>query len=241
MARALVTGGNKGLGLGLCRALAEDGWEVIATCRSSSPELDAVSVRVVDGVDVTDPGSAERLREAVGSDALDLVAANAGVNLSFDVDRIDELDLALVEQELLVNGVGAARTVLALLPNLSRGSRVLLVSSGITRAGRPGAGNVGYTMSKAALNSFGRALAHDLRERGIVVAIVTPGLTDTDIIRRVNAARRNPLPAGTASRDPLDSARNVLRIVERATLESSGTFWGPEGETIFTADGASVS
>jgi NAD(P)-dependent dehydrogenase (short-subunit alcohol dehydrogenase family) len=94
-------------------------------------------------------------------------------------------------------------------------------------------------MSKAALNMFGRALAHDVRERGIVVVLVSPGATDTDILRRVTDAGHNPLPPGTGSRTPLDSARNILGIVERATLESSGTFWGPGGETYFTADGTS--
>jgi NAD(P)-dependent dehydrogenase (short-subunit alcohol dehydrogenase family) len=210
---------------------------VIATCRRSSAELDELGVQVVDAVDVTEAGSAARLSEAVGDAALDLLVVNAGVNLSFDVDRIDDLDLALVEEELLVNAAGAARTVLAVLPRLGRGSKILLVSSGVTRPGRPGVGSIGYTMSKAALNFFGRALAHDVRERGIVVVLVSPGATDTDIIRRVDAAGRNPLPAGTVNRDPLDSARNVLGIVERATLESSGTFWGPAGETYFTPDG----
>jgi NAD(P)-dependent dehydrogenase (short-subunit alcohol dehydrogenase family) len=210
---------------------------VVATCRRSSPELDALGVHVVDGIDVTEATSAARLSEAVGDAALDLLVVNAGVNLSFDVDRIDDLDLALVEEELLVNAVGAARTVLAVLPNLGRGAKILLVSSGVTRPGRPGVGSIGYTMSKGALNFFGRALAHDVHERGIVVVLVSPGATDTDIIRRVNAAGRNPLPAGTVSRDPLDSARNVLGIVERASLESSGTFWGPAGETYFAPDG----
>jgi NAD(P)-dependent dehydrogenase (short-subunit alcohol dehydrogenase family) len=235
--RALVTGANKGIGLGLSRALAEDGWEVIACCRRSSAELDALGVRVVEEVDVTDPGSGDRIRSAADGDPVDLAAVNAGTNLSFDVDRVDELDLALVEEELRVNAVGAARTALAVLPSLVPGSKVLFVSSGIIGPGRQGSGNFGYTMSKAALNTFARCFAADVRDREIVVAIVTPGMTDTDILRRVHEAARNPLPPGTPTRDPDGSARNLLKILDGATLSTSGAFWAPDGTMIFTPDG----
>lgn len=237
MPRALVTGGNKGLGLGLCHALVAEGWDVIATCRGSSPELDALGVQVIDSVDVTERASTDRIRDAVGAEALDLLAVNAGTNLSFDIDRIDDLDLDLVDEELQINTVGAARTVLAVLPRLTAGSRVLLVSSGIVAPARQGWGSLGYTMSKAALNSFGRSLAHDVRDRGIIVALVTPGATDTATLRRVHDSGRSPVPPGTVARDPFDSARDVLGIVERATLATSGSFWGPDGNVIFTADG----
>jgi len=237
VSRALVTGANKGIGLGLCHELAAGGWDVIATCRQSSQELDALGVQALDGLDVTVASSVSAIRDAIGGEPLDLVVANAGVNLSFDVDRIDDLDLVLVEEELRVNTVGAARTVLAALPSLGRGAKVLLVSSGVVGPGRQNAGNVGYTMSKSALNSFGRSLADQVRERGIVVVIASPGNTETDITRRVQAAGRSPLPPGTKSRDPFDSARNVLGIVERATLEDSGAFWGPDGAVLLTVDG----
>ena len=209
---------------------------MIATCRQSSPELDALGVQVVDGVDVTQPASADRIREAVGGEPVDFLGVNAGTNLSFDIDRIDELDLDLVEEELRINTIGAARTTLAVLPNLASGSKVLFVSSGVVGPARQGSGNIGYTLSKAALNAFARSLAHEVHDRGIVVVIVTPGQTDTDTLRRVHGTGRSLVP-GIVPSDPFDSARNVLGIVERATLESSGAFWGPNGSVIFTVDG----
>jgi NAD(P)-dependent dehydrogenase (short-subunit alcohol dehydrogenase family) len=237
VSRALVTGANKGIGLGLCHELAADGWEVIATCRRASPELDALGVEVVEGVDVTEPRSADRIRDAVGGGTVDLVGVNAGTNLSFDLDRIDDLDLGLVEEELRINTLGAARTTLAVLPNLTAGSKVMFVSSGVVAPARQGSGNLGYAVSKTALNAFGRGLAHEVRDRGIVVVIVTPGQTDTDTLRRVNDSGRSLPAPGSVPRDPFDSARNLLGIAERATLESSGTFWGPDGNVIFTPDG----
>jgi NAD(P)-dependent dehydrogenase (short-subunit alcohol dehydrogenase family) len=235
--RALVTGSGRGLGLGLCEALVERDYEVVAACRRATAELAALDVRVVEDVDVTEPASADRIRDAVGDRPLDLIAANAGVNLSFDVRRIDDLDVELVEEELRVNAAGAVRSVLAAVPSLRAGAKILLITSGVAGPGRSDAGNVGYAMSKSALNTFGRSLAHELRPRGIAVAIVSPGATDTDILRRVHAAGRNPLGPNAAGRAPLESARNVLDLVDRASLESSGTFWAPSGHPILNPDG----
>ena len=237
MSRALVTGSNKGIGLGLCRALAADGWDVIATCRRSSPELEALPVHVVEGIDVADPASAGHLRDAAGGDPIELLAVNAGVNVSFESDGVSDLDLSLVEQELRVNTLGAARTALAVLPSLLAGSKILFVSSSAGAPGQSSFGHPGYATSKVALNAFARFLADDLRDSGIVVAIVSPGATDTDIMRRVLAASPTQPPPGFKGKDPLESAQNLLAIAERATIETWGTFWGPDGGVILTPDG----
>jgi NAD(P)-dependent dehydrogenase (short-subunit alcohol dehydrogenase family) len=113
---------------------------------------------------------------------------------------------------------------------------VLFVSSGVVGPGEAGLGQHRLHGLEAALNAFARSLAHEVHDRGIVVVIVTPGQTDTDTLRRVHGTGRSLVP-GIVPSDPFDSARNVLGIVERATLESSGAFWAPDGTVIFTVDG----
>jgi NAD(P)-dependent dehydrogenase (short-subunit alcohol dehydrogenase family) len=236
MARALVTGSNRGIGLALCAALAERGDEVLAACRRSSPELAALDVTVIDGVDVSEQAAAGRLREAIGTRPLDLVIANAARNRSFDIDRPDDLDLELFEGDVLVNVVGAVRTVVAALPSMGAGSRIALVSSGASAPGPSAAGSFGYKVTKAAVNQFGRSLAHELAPRGIVVAVVNPGPTRTDLLQMSFDAGRTAFdPAGAPSPD--ESAARLLGTIDAATLESSGTFWNHTGGVYVGPDG----
>jgi NAD(P)-dependent dehydrogenase (short-subunit alcohol dehydrogenase family) len=236
VARALVTGSNRGIGLALCARLAERGDEVLAACRRSSPALDALGVTVVDGVDVSEHASAARLREAIGEQPLDLVIANAARNRSFDVDRPDDLDLELFEGDVLVNVVGAVRTVVASLPSMEAGSRIALVSSGAAAPGPNAAGSFGYKVTKAAVNQFGRSLAGELAPRGIVVAIVNPGPTNTDLLRMSFDAGRTAFdPAGAPSPD--ETAARMLATVAAATLETSGSFWNHTGGVYVGPDG----
>src|SRR5271168_1750328 len=104
--RVLVTGANRGIGLGICATLASRGDEVIAVCRSPSPELLELRVTVVSGVDLREPSALAALREAIGGAALDLVVVNAASNDSFDIDTVDDLDPELFDGDLRVNVVG---------------------------------------------------------------------------------------------------------------------------------------
>jgi NAD(P)-dependent dehydrogenase (short-subunit alcohol dehydrogenase family) len=236
MARALVTGSNRGIGLALCAALAERGDEVLAACRRSSPELEALSVTVVDGVDVADASASERLREAIADAPLDLVIANAARNLSFDIDRPDDLDLGLFEGDVLVNVVGAVRTVVAALPGMRAGSRIALVSSGASAPGPNVAGSFGYKVTKAAVNQFGRSLARELASREIIVAIVNPGPTNTALLRMsFDSGRTRFDPSGAPAAD--ESAGRMLGTIGAATLATSGTFWNHTGGIYLDPDG----
>lgn len=232
--RALVTGSNRGLGLGLCRALAERGDEVLAVCRRSSPELDGLDVTVVDGVDLTDGGATARIRAAIGPAPLDLVVANAVRNESFNSQSAEQLDLELFEGDLSVSVVGAIRTVQAVMPSLRPGSRIVLVSSGAARPGPPGPGSFGYKIAKAALNHFARIAAPELAARGVVVAAVCPGPTNTEMLR---ASYEAGIFAPTDVKDPDTSARRLLATAEAVPPEASGSYWSSWGEMYLTPEG----
>jgi NAD(P)-dependent dehydrogenase (short-subunit alcohol dehydrogenase family) len=235
--RALVTGSSRGLGLALCAALAERGDEVLAACRQPTPELEALGVRVLSGIDVTATEAAGRLREAVGDAPLDLVICNAGVNVSFDADGIEDTDLESMRQELDVNVIGVARTVSSLLFAVRDGGTIVLITSGASAPGREKQGGYGYKMSKAALNMFGHVLADELRPRGIFVLLVSPGPVDTDLLRAVFGAGRTHFDPAEAP-SPEKSARTLLSLIARASPELSGCWLDHTGDLIVDARGS---
>ena len=75
----LITGANRGIGLELVRQLQSRGENVIATCRSSSSELNSLAVRVETGIDITSGDSVIRLREKLNDKKVDVLIQNAGI------------------------------------------------------------------------------------------------------------------------------------------------------------------
>jgi NAD(P)-dependent dehydrogenase (short-subunit alcohol dehydrogenase family) len=233
--RVAVTGASRGLGLGLCEVLAARGDEVLALCRRGTPELDALGVQVVEGVDVRDAGAMDALSALTD---LDAVISNAAVNHTFAAD-FSGLDLAAVAEEYAVNVIGAMRAIGALLPGLTQDGKVMIVSGGgLVAPGRIASlGNYGYRMSKAALNTFGFLLAEELRPQGIAVVVVNPGVMDTDMHRSVlGAGRGNPSP-GVA---PVDAARELVDRLDELDLAHSGAWLNRDGQPI-ALDGSGLA
>jgi NAD(P)-dependent dehydrogenase (short-subunit alcohol dehydrogenase family) len=218
MKHAIVTGANRGIGLELCRQLAEAGWSVTALCRRRAAELDALGVQVRDGVDVTDPVALEMLAEELGSDSADLLVNNAGILESTSLDR---LDLASMRRQFEVNALGPLCVTAALLPALRDGAKVALVTSRMgSIADNTSGGSYGYRMSKAALNAAGKSLAHDLAPRGISVAILHPGYVRTD------------MTSGQGLIDVDEAAAGLLQRIHALTPDNSGTFWHSNGDVL---------
>jgi NAD(P)-dependent dehydrogenase (short-subunit alcohol dehydrogenase family) len=210
--RIVVTGANKGIGLGICSAYAERGDSVVGICRAGSSELAELGATVVDGVDVTDDAAVARLPERVGPEAIDVLVCNAGINT--DAPGLEEIEVSELAAMYDVNALGAVRVVLALLPKMSEGSKILLMGSmGAIPLGIMATqtyGNYGYRMSKAALISFGHALANDVRGRGISVLIASPGRVDTPLVRNVLAQGR-ATPAILDSCIDIETAGRLFR------------------------------
>jgi NAD(P)-dependent dehydrogenase (short-subunit alcohol dehydrogenase family) len=230
--RVLVTGSSRGLGLGICGAFAERGDEVVAVCRRPTPELEALGVEVVDGIELTDDAAVASLPTRIGGDPLDVVVCNAAINI--DAPGLDEIVVPDLLRTLDVNALGAVRVVLALLPTLQRGAKIVLVSSGglspLNMLTNPSVGNYGYRMSKSALISFGHGLARDVRDRGIAVLITAPGAVNTDQLRQVYAQGRTSVLPETAA-DPLEVGRLFRARIDELTLEDSPAWQrNPAGE-----------
>ncbi len=177
MATYLVTGANRGIGQEYCHQLKARGDTVIAVCRTASEELKQIGVQLEEGVDITSDASVANLRTHVGDRAIDALINNAGI-----IKRVtlEDLDFDSIRQQFEVNALGALRVTHAFLPNLKAGSKVVLMTSRMGSIGDNTSGSsYGYRMSKVALSMAGKSLAHDLKPRGIAVAILHPGLVQT--------------------------------------------------------------
>ncbi len=219
MARILITGCDRGIGLELARQLGERGDEVIATCLGAGPELELPGIRVEPDVDVADDQSIAALDARLDDLRLDVVINNAGIQRKHGLAK---LDFASMRKQFEVNALGPLRVVSTLRHRLGEGSKIAIVSSrmGLPVAAKSSGGNYGYRMSKAALNIAGVTLARDLKRHGIAVALLHPGWVQTAMTR------------GKGSLTPEQSAGGLIERIDALSLEESGGFWNQDGERL---------
>jgi NAD(P)-dependent dehydrogenase (short-subunit alcohol dehydrogenase family) len=214
MPNTLVTGCNRGIGLQLVTQLQARGDSVIGICRTSTPELNALGIRIIDGIDVSDGPSVQSLKAALGDEPLDILINNAGILLR---DMFGDIDYDAMLRQYAVNALGPLRVTEALADNLHQGSKVAIVSSRVGSIDDNGSGgNWGYRASKAAVNMIGTNLMHALKPRGIAVALLHPGLVATDM-------------TGQHGISAADSARGLIERINELNLENTGGFWHAEG------------
>jgi len=219
MSTVLVTGANRGIGLEYCRQLQQRGDQVIAVCRQSSPELDAIDVEIESGVDLTNEANRAHLVRRLTGRSLDTVILNAGLLVSMG---LDDLDPEAIRRQFEVNALAPLLLARSLVPLMPWGSRLALMTSRMGSIDdNSSGGSYGYRMSKVALNIAGKSLAVDLRPEGIAVAILHPGLVRTRMIQ-FN-------PRGVS---PEESVRGLLTRIDGLTLDNSGTFWHANGDVL---------
>jgi NAD(P)-dependent dehydrogenase (short-subunit alcohol dehydrogenase family) len=218
MGVAVVTGANRGIGLELARQLKGRGASVVAVCRNSSPELDALGVRVESGVDVTEPAARSKLAERLVHDDIDLLIQNAGVLLA---DSLEDVDVDKVRAQIELNAIAPVFLTRALVARLRPGAKVALITSRMGSMGDNGSGRYyGYRMSKAALNAAGVCLAHDLKPRGVAVVILHPG------------AVRTEMTGGQGTIEAHESVSGLLQRIDELRLETTGRFLHQNGEVL---------
>jgi NAD(P)-dependent dehydrogenase (short-subunit alcohol dehydrogenase family) len=215
---AVVVGASRGIGLELCRQLKQRGRDVIGTCRSPSPALQALGVRVETGVEVTSGESvaafAGRLRDA----RIQELICSAGILRG---DTLDDLNFDDVQAQIEANAIGPLRVVRALRRQLSSPGKIALITSRMGSIGdNSSGGEYGYRMSKAALNAAGMSLARDLREAGVAVAILHPGYVRTE------------MTGGGGNVTAEEAARQLVDRLDALTLQTSGTFWHANGQIL---------
>ena len=215
----LVTGANRGIGLEYCRQLENQKQEVIAVCRSPADELNNLGVQIEADIDLTNKHIVQKLVQKLAGKKIDVLINNAGI-----VERVswEKLDLESIRRQFEVNAIAPLRLTRKLLPNLTSGSKVVLMTSrmGSIKDNTSG-GSYGYRMSKVALSMAGKSLAHDLKPQGIAVAILHPGLVKT----RMTNFTDSGITAET-------SVKGLLARIEDLNLNNTGTFWHSNGEIL---------
>jgi NAD(P)-dependent dehydrogenase (short-subunit alcohol dehydrogenase family) len=229
-----ITGANRGIGLEFARQYAADGWRVIATCRTpaAAEALNALAEAhdnlVVEQLDVTDHGRIEALAEQLKAQPIDLLLNNAAMLGELPEQTFGSLSYDAFQQVMAVNVFGPLRLAEALVEQVavSEQKKIVALTSGLgsmtltTRMGR----FYNYRSSKAALNMAMRALRADLRERGIVVGLVSPGMVQT----RMLAASGYRGPALTSA----ESVSGMRAVIAAMNSADDGVIVNHDGEVI---------
>jgi 3-oxoacyl-[acyl-carrier protein] reductase len=217
---ALVTGGSRGIGRAIARALAGAGAHVVITyqgnedaAREAASEIEAAGGTVsVKRFDVSDP---EAVDTAIGEvvkerGGLDILVSNAGISVDQLLMRLKPDDLERTFQTNVAGAVWCAKAAIRPMMRAKRG-RIIHLSSVVGEAGNPG--QAAYSASKAALIGLTKTLAREYASRGITVNAVAPGYIETDMTSSLPEAARKAIveqtPVGRVGR-PEEVAAAVL-------------------------------
>lgn len=202
--KALITGGNSGIGYATAFKLKELGAEVIITGRNEEKLNEAETKLGVRAIlaDVSDTSAIQRLAEIINAEygKIDILFVNAGIFLPAPVGQISE---EMFDHQIGINFKGAVFTIEKLLPFINDGGSIINLSSVNAYTGMPN--TAVYAASKAALNSYTRTAATELAPRKIRVNSVNPGPVATDIFGKTGmpAEQLNGFAEAMQNRVPL--------------------------------------
>lgn len=225
--RVLVTGANRGLGLCIAEEILSQGGEVVAVCRSDSPELKEKGAQVISGVDVVSDSVEEIMTKAIDK-PVDIVVNNAGYFYG-PQELVMENTLNYEEELKQINicAVGPLRVTSALVNAglLKEGAKVAIISS---QAGsvewrktqnKNSGGDYGHHMSRAACNIMGVLLSEELKAKGIAVVLLHPGFNRTEMTKKYEHIWdvEGAVP-------PSEGAKRVMHEIKSIRMDITGTF-----------------
>lgn len=221
MARIIITGANRGIGLAMAQILSARGDQVLAICRESSESLDDIVDQVITGVDLADLESLDTVANVAAGmlgGPLDILINNAGI---FENETLDDMSSDSIERQLLINAVAPLRLTHCLLPLMKEGGKIANITSRMgSMADNTSGSYYGYRASKAALNAFGKSLAVDLEPKGIAVAQLHPGFVQTRMV------------GFNGDVTPEQAAHGLIARIDGLALSNTGTFWHANGDTL---------
>ncbi|WP_031469954.1 3-oxoacyl-ACP reductase FabG [Sciscionella sediminilitoris] len=216
MARSvLVTGGNRGIGLSIARAFAEQGDKVAVTHRGSGAPADLFGVTC----DVTDAESVDAAFKEVEAahGPVEVLVANAGVTDDTLLMRLDEGQFTSV---LDTNLAGAYRVAKRATRGMLRAKygRMIFISSVVAMSGSPG--QVNYAASKAGLIGVARSITRELASRNITANVIAPGFIKTAMIDDVTDRRHEEILANV----PAGRLGDVEEVAEAAVFLAGASY-----------------
>lgn len=216
MPTLVITGANRGIGLEFAREYSHDGWDVIATARHSSPELDSLGVRV-EPLDLADADSVAAFSEKIDA-SLDLFIANAGTNQPMNGENAD--DARTWQTMMMVNAIAPYMLGRKLLSRMGAGGKMIAISSGMGSIGDNGGGWVPYRTSKAALNMAWSCLALEAEPCGVAAVLFSPGWVKTR------------MGGSGAQISAQESVGDMRALIDRLTMADSGRFLRRNGSDL---------
>lgn len=222
---ALVTGGNRGLGLEFARQLAQRDVIVLIGSRRAGEGKKAQQLLKTEGLnvvavplDVTDARSIDAVEQTIAEQfgKLDMLINNAGILPDEDSEATGcTVDPATVLEVFNTNTLGPLRVSQAMIPLLkqSPAATIINVSSGLgSLTEMEGGGYPGYRISKTALNAVTRILAGELAGTSVLVHSICPGWVQTD------------MGGPSATRTPAESVSGILPLLLEPRPELNGLF-----------------
>jgi NAD(P)-dependent dehydrogenase (short-subunit alcohol dehydrogenase family) len=214
MPRALITGTNRGIGLEFARQYSHEGWDVIATARQSSPELDALGVRV-EKLDLSD---ADAVAAFDVDGPVDLFIANAGTNHPRETEGAE--NGRAWQAMMMVNAIAPYQLGHKLLPHMTEGGKMIAISSGMGSIGDNGGGWIPYRTSKAALNMAWNCLAIEAKPRGVACVLFSPGWVQTR------------MGGSGAEITPQESVSDMRSLIDALSIVDTGHFLRRNGSEL---------
>jgi 3-oxoacyl-[acyl-carrier protein] reductase len=220
---ALVSGGSRGIGAAIVRALGEAGCAVAVNYRERAAEAEALAKAIVGAggkavaiaadVSKADAVAAMVARASSELGPIDILVNNAGIAIVRGVDDLTEADF---DQTMLVNLKSAFLCTQAVLPGMraKKWGRIVNISSGAAR----GAGAIGphYNASKAGMEGLTRGYAARLVKEGITVNAVAPSLIETDMMKG-QPQLVSRIPLGRFGQ-PEEVAKAVMTLIDNAYM-----------------------
>lgn len=228
----MITGANRGIGFEFVKVYLARGYNVIATARSpgKADELNALAAEndnlTVVQLDVTDFARVDELAADLQGQPIDILINNAGISGDVRGQMFGNVNYDEFRKVLDVNVVAPTKIAEAFYQNVldSQLKKLVVVSSSEgSIAGISSPRTMVYRTSKAAVNMMYTNLAVQLRRKGITVAMVNPGLTDTDFV--AGLPKKMLRPADVAAED-------MARNIDNTWVENTGTFWNYDGRAL---------
>ncbi len=217
---ALVSGGNRGIGLAIARALSDAGHKVVITYRSGSAPDGLLAVQM----DVTSSESVDKAFAEVEEKwgIPEVIVANAGITKDGLVMRMSDSDFEDVINANLTGAFRVARRATKGLLKLKRG-RLIFIGSVVGGVGA--AGQVNYSASKSGLLGMARSFARELGSRGITANVIAPGFVETDMTSALDEKRRDEI-AKSVPLGRFSSAQEIAGVVKFIASEEASYITG---------------
>ena len=223
----IITGANRGIGLGFVKYYLQKGWFVVACCRTTKPndDLKILLERYkdqlkIEALDISKDESIIELVKRINHLEFNLVINNAGV---YHDENFGAWTSEIFLNTFKVNAIGVALFSQAIIPFIKSNGKFINMSSRLGSMDlniNPEMGFDAYAMSKAALNILSKRLASKLKSKNISVIALSPGWVHTD------------MGGSEAPKTVEEAVNNIGRSIDKFSIENSGQFLSDEGISI---------